>query len=284
MKLIATDLDGTLLNEDGQISQRNADMLKEAIRQGIQVIVATGRSYTAAMKPLQAIGLQLPIICLNGANVYTASGERLRSIPLSKSLTNKIVDQCQAHEVYFELYTNKGIYSPDRAKFVDVIINIMLSANPSLSRKEIEERAALRFQEEAFHTTEDFHGLIMDKQVEIYKALAFSLEKNILEQVKTVFTKKDNVVITSSGYDNAEFNHPDAQKGIALSLFAAENGINLNDVMAIGDNYNDLSMLKIVGRSVAMGNAEQAVKDACTIITDKNDQNGVAKAIEAILN
>ncbi|CQR47911.1 Putative phosphatase YwpJ [Paraliobacillus sp. PM-2] len=284
MKLIATDLDGTLLNENGEISEKNAQMLKQALEQGVQVIVATGRSYTAANKTLQAVGLKLPIICLNGASLYTAEGEKLRSIPLSKSLSSKIVDQCESNQVYFELYTNKGVYSPNRSQFIDVMVNIMLSANPTISREEIEERAALRFQEEAFNTTNDFQGLIIKDDIEVYKALAFSLEADVLDKIKEKFNEEDKLVITSSGYDNLEFNHPEGQKGIALSLYAAENNIELDDVMAIGDNFNDLSMLKIAGHSVAMGNAEQTIKNTCSTVTDKNTKDGVAKAIKKILN
>lgn len=284
MKLIATDLDGTLLNENGEISKENIVALKKAMEAGIKVVVATGRSYSAANKPLQAAGITCPIICLNGANVFTENGERLRNIPLSKRTSKKILEQCQENDAYFELYTNQGIYSPDRAKFMDVLLNIMLSAHPNVSREEVEERAALRFQEEEFKTTDDFSGLLADKRIEIYKVLAFSLEADTLKKVKKQFSDKDSVVITSSGFDNAEFNHPEAQKGIALSLYAAENGINLEDIMAIGDNYNDLSMLKIVGRGVAMGNAEEAIKEACGFTTASNNEHGVAKAIEAILN
>lgn len=283
MKLIATDLDGTLLNENGEISTENATALKKAIDAGIQVIVATGRSYSAANKPLQEAGVKCPIICLNGANVYTESGDRLSNIPLSKTVSKKILHQCQLNNTYFELYTNQGVYSPDRAQFMDVLLNIMLSANPDVTREEVEERAALRFQEEAFKTTDNFEGLLADENIEIFKALAFSLEADTLEKVKTPFTDKDHVVITSSGFDNVEFNHPEAQKGIALSIFAAEKGIALKDTMAIGDNFNDLSMLRIVGRGVAMGNAEKGIKEACDYHTVTNNEHGVAKAIEAIL-
>lgn len=284
MKLIATDLDGTLLNANGEISNENAAALKKAIEAGIKVVVATGRSYSAANKPLKAAGINCPIICLNGANVFSEKGERLRNIPLSKLISKRIIQHCQENEAYFELYTNQGIYSPDRDKFMEVLLNIMLSSHPEVTREEVEERAALRFQDEEFKIADDFNGLLADKNIEVYKALAFSLEVDTLKKVKTQFSDKDNVIITSSGFDNAEFNHPEAQKGIALSLFAAENGIALKDIMAIGDNYNDLSMLKIVGHSVAMGNAEKAVKEACGFTTVSNNEHGVAKAIEAILN
>lgn len=284
MKLIATDLDGTLLNENGEVSERNAQALKAAVKQGVQVVVATGRSYQSANKAIQAVGLNLPIISLNGASMYNAYGENLKSISLSKESSRKVVEQCQANQVYFELYTNKGVLSPDRSQFVEVMVNIMLSANPNMSQEEIEKRAELRFQEEDFSVVTDFQSVIADESIEIYKALAFSLEADILDNIRATFTEKDTIVVTSSGHDNLEFNHPEAQKGIALSLYAEEKNIDMKDVMAIGDNFNDLSMLEVAGHSVAMGNAEQAIKNACKTITAKNSEDGVAKAIEKRLS
>ncbi|WP_182199941.1 Cof-type HAD-IIB family hydrolase [Paraliobacillus salinarum] len=284
MKLIATDLDGTLLNENGEVSERNAQALKTAMTQGVQVVVATGRSYQSANKAIQAVGLNLPIISLNGASMYNVLGENLKSISLSKHSSRKVVEQCQSNEIYFELYTNKGVLSPDRSQFVEVMVNIMLSANPTMSQEEIEKRAELRFQEEDFSVVTDFQSVIDDESIDIYKALAFSLEADILDQIRATFTEKDNIVITSSGHDNLEFNHPDAQKGIALSLYAEEKNIDMKDVMAIGDNFNDLSMLEVAGHSVAMGNADQAIKNACKTITAKNSEDGVAIAIEKRLS
>ncbi|MCZ0701728.1 Cof subfamily protein (haloacid dehalogenase superfamily) [Natronobacillus azotifigens] len=283
MKVIATDLDGTLLSTTGEISSRNAQAIRKAQEAGITVIVATGRSYHAAHKPLKQAGLTCPIICLNGANIYTENGTITRSIPLSKSVSKEILALCQEHQAYFELYTSRGVFSTDRKDFMKIIVNIILSSHPDVSAEEVEHRAQQRFQEDDFQFTNDFHALLEDQSLEVFKALAFSLEANGLDKIKAPFKDRDEVVVTSSGYDNAEFNHPEAQKGIALQLFLEDKNIDLADVMAIGDNYNDLSMLEIVGRGVAMGNAEQGVKNSCSFETLSNDEDGVAHAIETVL-
>ncbi|WP_017471663.1 Cof-type HAD-IIB family hydrolase [Amphibacillus jilinensis] len=283
IKMIATDLDGTLLSSVGEVSEQNAQAIKAAQKAGIEVVIATGRSYYSAYRPINKAGLKCPIICLNGANIYTVDAQMTRSIKMGKAVTQKILHTVKEENAYFELYTNKGVYSMDRSNFMDVLVNIMLSAHPEATEEEIEKRAEQRFQEENFIFTKDFQTVINNDEVDIYKALAFSLEADGLERIKAPFLKSDDVTVTSSGFDNAEFNHPDAQKGIALTLLAEDRNLELSEVMAIGDNYNDLSMLEIVGRSVAMGNAEAGVKKSCHYTTTSNDQDGVAKAIKEIL-
>ncbi|MBM7540343.1 HAD family hydrolase [Amphibacillus cookii] len=283
IKMIATDLDGTLLSSVGEVSEQNAQAIKAAQKAGIEVVIATGRSYYSAYRPINKAGLKCPIICLNGANIYTVDGQMTRNIKMEKAVTQKILHTVKKENAYFELYTNKGVYSMDRSNFMDVLVNIMLSAHPEATEEEIKKRAEQRFQEENFIFTKDFQTVLDDEEVDIYKALAFSLEADGLERIKAPFLKSNDVTVTSSGFDNAEFNHPNAQKGIALTLLAEDRGLELSEVMAIGDNYNDVSMLEIVGRSVAMGNAEAGVKKRCHYTTTSNDQDGVAKAIKEIL-
>src|SRR5690625_2376428 len=92
------------------------------------------------------------------------------------------------------------------------------------------------------------------------------------------------ISITSSGAINIEFNHVDAQKGLALETLAKGMGIDMQDVMTLGDNFNDASMLQMAGRGVAMGNAEPEIKAMCDYTTKANDEHGVAVAIDEMLN
>ncbi|SET58979.1 hypothetical protein SAMN05216389_11615 [Oceanobacillus limi] len=283
MKLIATDLDGTLLNEKGNVSLENAQAIRKALDMGIQVVVATGRSYDAANKPIQEVGLSLPIISLNGANTYTKEKELIRDIPMDRSICKKIQTVCEEENMYFEVFTNKGIFSLSRDDFKQVIMDIMMTAHPTISKEEIELAVEQRFQDEEVQFISNYDELFKDKNINIYKILAFSLDNSTLQKVRETFTDHSSVKITSSGSINLEFNDPQAQKGIALSLFAESQNISMQDVMALGDNYNDLSMLTLAGRGVAMGNAEEGIKQQCDFITKENKQNGVAYAIEEML-
>ncbi|WP_087973772.1 Cof-type HAD-IIB family hydrolase [Oceanobacillus rekensis] len=283
MKMIASDLDGTLLNEEGLVSQENAHAIQKAIDQGMEFVVATGRSYEAASKPLQAAGITCPIISLNGAIAFSEDKEELRSIPLDHNIAKKVMNVCRDAAMYIELFTNEGIYSGSREYFLEVLVDIMKSANPQISEQEVREKAELRFQLEPVKFIDDYDEIFTKENLIIYKILSFSLEKDKLTEVRSQMESESQVEITSSGDINLEFNHPEAQKGIAVKILAESKGIGMEDVMALGDNWNDASMLKIAGRGVAMGNAAPGIKDLCNYETNTNIENGVAFAIEEVL-
>ncbi|WP_067729445.1 Cof-type HAD-IIB family hydrolase [Oceanobacillus damuensis] len=284
MKLIASDLDGTLLNEDGIVSEENASAIRKALSQGIEFVVATGRSYDAASKPLQEAGITCPVISLNGAIAYTENKMELRSVPLDHGVSKKILEVCKAADMYMEFFTNEGIYSVSREYFLEVLIDIMKSANPQISDEEVREKAELRFQLEPVHFIENYEEIFKKKDIIIYKVLAFSLKQEKLKEVHAKMETEKDIKITSSGDINLEFNHPEAQKGIALKAFAESKGIGMADVMAIGDNWNDESMLKMAGRGVAMANAVPGIKELCGYQTKTNMEHGVAYAIEEMLS
>ncbi|WP_066187220.1 MULTISPECIES: Cof-type HAD-IIB family hydrolase [Gracilibacillus] len=283
MRLIATDLDGTLLNEFHEISEANKEAIMEAKKRGIEVMVATGRSYSAAKKPLENAGLTCPILCLNGAKVYLENGDVFSSAPMTKKTCTQIQAICETHGIYFEAFTNQGGFAKDREAFIEVMVDIGATAFPHLNKKEIRAMATNRFQEEEITIIDDFTALFNQKEMEVYKILAFSLDNDILREVQHHFADGQQVAVTSSGESNLEFNHPLAQKGIALASYTEKQGIDMSEVMTIGDNYNDLSMLKMAGRGVAMGNAAPDIKAACDYVTVSNKENGVASAIKTML-
>ncbi|MBY7145036.1 HAD family phosphatase [Virgibacillus sp. NKC19-3] len=283
MKLIATDLDGTLLNEQGEVSKENAQAIKKAIAGGLAFVVATGRSHGAASKPLQEVGITCPIISMNGARTYTSDKQVVRSVPLDIEMVRSIQDVCLKADMYLEFFTNHGIYSTSREYFVEVMMDVMKSANPEMSEAEIRKRAENRMQEERVAFIDNYDDLYTMENLEIFKILGFSLEKERLDIVRGQFLREDAVTVTSSGAINLEFNHPKAQKGIALENLARSMGIDMKDVMALGDNLNDASMLHIAGRAVAMENAEEEIKEICTHRTKTNKEHGVAVAIKKML-
>ncbi|ASN06372.1 Cof-type HAD-IIB family hydrolase [Virgibacillus necropolis] len=283
MKLIATDLDGTLLNKKGEVSAENAKAIRMAMDRGIKFVVATGRSYDAASKPLQEVGLSCPIICLNGANTYSLNKELLRNAPMDLTVSRKIQAICRKEDVYFELFTNNGVYSTNREHFMEVMVDILTSTHPNSSEAEIRIAAEQRFQNERVQFVHNYDDLFSMDDIEIYKILAFSLEKGKLSNVRSQLDKETELAITSSGDINLEFNHPDAQKGIALANLADSMGVRMEDVMALGDNFNDASMLQMAGIGVAMGNAVDEIKELCSHTTKSNNDHGVAFAIEQML-
>lgn len=283
MKLIVSDLDGTLLDATGQISEKNIAAIKKAMERGVTFVVATGRTWKAALKPLEAAGVICPIICLNGAVMYDENRHELQNITIDKEECKHILSVSRKENMYVEFFTNRGIFSVSREYFLEVFVDIMKSANPHLAEEEIRSHAHRRFQMEPVEFIENYDRLFEMEELDIYTILGFSHEPDKLIRVREQLEDTAGIAITSSGDVNIEFSHADAQKGVALQNLANRLDIEMKDVMAIGDNWNDVSMLRAAGRGIAMGNASDEIKQLADAVTKPNIEDGVASAIESVL-
>ncbi|WP_085993849.1 Cof-type HAD-IIB family hydrolase [Oceanobacillus senegalensis] len=283
MKMIASDMDGTLLNEKGKISKENELAIKKAMEKGITFVAATGRGFESANKPLQAKGITSPIISLNGAKTYDQNHQLIHEVSMDFSISKKILSVCQQKEMYIELFTNHGIYSLAQGDYMDIIITIMKMVRKDAHEDEIRHMMEQRFKLEKVHFIRHYEELASISDLKVYKILCFSDNDEVLNQAFNTLENAPGMVITSSGTWNLEFNHPDAQKDIALKFLANRMGIRMEDIMTIGDNLNDKSMLSKAGRGVAMGNALDEIKEICKYTTKTNNENGVAFAIEEML-
>lgn len=271
-------MDGTLLNSKQEVSEKNLEAIQKALNSGVEVVIATGRSYEEAMSVLQESGLQLPIICANGAEIRTKEGEVVKAHPLDHKIAKQAADVLNQVGIYYEIYTSEGTYTVDYDKGVEIIIDIFTTANPELSRELVEEEAQHRYDKGLIHMVDSYEPILNGEKT-IYKLLVFHKDHSFLDEVEEKLKQIDNLEVTSSAFGNLELMNTQAQKGIALAEFVEEKGIALQDTMAVGDNYNDLSMFRVVGRSVAMGNANDDIKERCTHVTLRNDESGVGEAI-----
>jgi Cof subfamily protein (haloacid dehalogenase superfamily) len=283
IKCIATDMDGTLLNSVQQVSQENIAAIQKAQAQGIEVVVATGRSYQEARLPLDEAGIKCPVICLNGAEVRSVDGKRISATPIDKETAKEIARALNENDVYYEVYTNKGSFTHDTEKAVSIYLDIILSANPDANPEMAKEKAEKQVSDGRVGIIEDYNVLFEKEEYVIYKFIAFCYDSERLEKAKESLDDIHDLAVSSSGHENLEINHINAQKGIALEAFVKAKGIELAETMALGDNLNDVSMLERVGRSVAMGNASYYVKSLCDVITDTNDEDGVGRAILEVI-
>jgi Cof subfamily protein (haloacid dehalogenase superfamily) len=283
IKCIASDMDGTLLTATQKITDENIEAIKAAQKKGVEVVIATGRSYFEASFVLEETGISCPIICANGAEVRAADGKVVSSNPLDKDLAKKAAYILIQNNVYFEVYTNQGTYTVDEDRGVSIIVDIFLSGNPEADIDEVTKAAEERFKKGLVHKVNSYDELFNHEEHQIYKLLAFSFEPDFLASAKEDLLQLEGMAVSSSGDENLELTSVNAQKGIALEAFVKEKGISLLETMAIGDNYNDLSMFKRAGRSVAMGNADEIIKAQCDAVTSTNEDSGVAKAIWEVL-
>jgi Cof subfamily protein (haloacid dehalogenase superfamily) len=279
IKCIATDMDGTLVTGAHIITKENKEAILAAQARGIEVVVATGRSYEEARFVLEEEGLKVPMILVNGAEIRTKEGTLIGENPIEKSEATEIARNLNELDIYFEIYTTKGTYTNDREKGLALIVDIFLSINPGADRDFILEESKERFAEGNIHVVEDYDHVFRSEDHKILKFLVFSFDNEKIETASKVLKHFPNIVVSSSAKGNIEITHKQAQKGVALEQFVKERGISLSETMAIGDNFNDVSMLSRVGRSVAMGNAAEEVKAICHFVTATNEESGVGKAI-----
>jgi len=284
IKCIATDMDGTLVRADQSISKENIEAIKRAQQAGIEVVVATGRSYEEAMFPLKSAGIVCPVICMNGSEVRDQNGYIETSIPLDVDTYRNIHHILQEQDMYYELYTNQGTFSNDYEKSLSVISDILMSAGHKATYEEIVEGVKERFERGGIKLVQSYEELLQKDQIQLLKLLIFSLDKEKLQETEQRLQQFSNLAVSSSGHQNLEVTNIKAQKGVALEEFVKQKGISLKETMAMGDSYNDISMFERVGFAVAMGNAPQDIKEMCHYITDHNENHGVAKAIYKVLN
>ncbi len=283
IKLIASDLDGTLLQDDGSISDDTVQIIKEIEQQGIRFMVATGRSYNSARQAITRAGLHVPILCMNGANLYDHEDQLVVDTPFDVPMAKEIIEAVDTNKIYLEMYTSNGVYAPEKDQFVEMLLTILREKFVGYTDEQIKAHIDKRFQEETFTFTDDFSSVLDDPTIIPYKLLAFSFDKGDLNTLRQTFAHRDDLYVTSSGFDNVEFNHKEATKGHALLAYAKTLGVTPDEIMAIGDNENDLPMLTNVKYGVAMDNASDFIKAQVDYTTTSNNNHGVKQAIEQAL-
>lgn len=280
ISIIASDMDGTLLNEEMQISSANADAIKKAQAAGVHFAVATGREYREAKPLLEAYGLSVPLITLNGAAIFDVDGKALDMVPITKTATKLIMHQLEKAGLYYEITTNEGVVSNSRTRRIQTVSRLLETVNPDTPFKLAVAMSSARVELMDIRYVEDYQVLLDDSKIKILKLVAFGENgQKELKPVRESINAKVEVAISSSFENNIEINSPRAQKGIAVQHFADGLNIPMSQVMTIGDNMNDASMLEVAGVSYAMGNAIPEIKQLANHLTVTNNEDGVAKAI-----
>ncbi|MBA1353396.1 Cof-type HAD-IIB family hydrolase [Staphylococcus cohnii] len=283
INLIATDMDGTLLNAAHEISEDNIQAIKYAQSQGITVVIATGRAFYEANAPINQTDLKVPYICLNGAEVRDESFNIMSTSNLNRELINRITEELNKENIFYQVYTNLGIYTENPLRDLEIYIDIAQRAGQEADVEKIKSGIQKRIDNGTLKVVDNYDK-IQDTPGEIVmKILAFDSDLEKIDRVSETLAKSESLAVSSSSRGNIEITHSDAQKGIALNTIAERLNIDMKNVMAIGDNMNDVSMLERVGYSVAMENAAPEVKAIAKYETDSNEQSGVGKAIMKLL-
>ncbi|PAY14694.1 Cof-type HAD-IIB family hydrolase [Bacillus sp. 7705b] len=285
MKLIATDLDGTLLNSKHQVSSENENALRQAQRDGIEVVVSTGRAYFDVVTIFEPLGIKTWVISANGAVIHDPDGRLYHSETIDKKRAYDILSWLESENYYYEVFTDSAIYTPQNGRqLLDVELDRFKSANPKADLSVLMQAAEVQYSQSGFAYIETFQELFEeDKQIDFYNILGFSFFKDKLEAGWQRYQEDKDLTLVSSADHNFELSSKKASKGQALERLAKRLNIPMKETAAVGDSLNDRSMLEAAGKGVAMGNAREDIKAIADAVTLTNDEHGVAHMIRHLL-
>ena len=250
IRLMAFDLDGTLLNAAKELTPRNRSALERAADKGIQIVPTTGRLFQAIPEEIRAFPFLRYAITINGAAVFdTLTGDNLyrAEIPLENAIG--IMSYLDQFPVIYDCYKDNGG------------IRTMRKPVPELKEFLLQQGGSVQ-------------------KIQLFSTDP-ALRTALLKELPLRF---DGLSVSSSVERNVEINHKDANKGAALMGLASRLGLTRSQVMSFGDGLNDISMIREAGVGVAMQNAVEEVKSAADLITGSCEESGVAQVIEQLLD
>ncbi|WP_435992341.1 Cof-type HAD-IIB family hydrolase [Rossellomorea sp. LjRoot5] len=241
IKLIALDMDGTLVNHEGEVSPENEQAIHRAKEKGIHVVLSTGRSLFTCRDISDELGRSSYLVTVNGGEIYDHEYNLVDRIPLDIDLVKQLWALKEEHDVYFWSSTSQGLYN---------------SKKP------------------------------FDRDIESYNWLKFGFDipdDDVRKVMMDELVKNEALEITNSSLTNIEINPAGVNKAAALVKVCKWLDLSMDQVMAVGDSMNDIAMIREAGFGVAMGNAQEAVKEAADWVTGINTDHGVAQAIDKVL-
>lgn len=269
IKMIAMDLDGTLLTTDKKLESRTRQALFQAAERGILIIPATGRSLTGLAPEVRALPFIRYVITGNGAAVWDLERQEL------------VVRRAFSTEKALELWDFISGYHTMQDACVDGRARMEPEYYDRVGEFMQDEPRCLLIRSTRT-PTKGLRELVADEKTVVEKFNLFFREdgEEQRQQAREDLRRLGGLSVTSSLGNNLEINHIDATKGKGLLALASYLGVSMGQVMAFGDGENDISMLQAAGMGVAMGNAPEEVKAAANLVTLDNDEEGVAYSIE----
>ena len=279
IKLIASDMDGTLLNDDHMISDENLKAIRKAQEMGRHFTIVTGRDYGAVESYLKECNLKCECILSNGAEYRDVNGNVIESVYMNKNSVKIVFDILNKAGLCIQLMTNNGSYITNKESDKKAIIDRFKLFNPKMTEDEVEKFVEKFHIERGMKYIDDVYE-ILESNVEILKIVTFDNDEELIAKLKEELRKNTADLAVASTFSNdIEISDIEAQKGLILAKTIKKMGIDKSEVIVLGDSFNDYSMFTEFENSYAMENAIPEIKEIAKYITDTNNNDGVAKAI-----
>ncbi|MHC0037966.1 HAD family hydrolase [Pseudoneobacillus sp. C159] len=254
IRAIFIDMDGTLLTASNNISYRNMEAIYQLIKQGVKVFLATGRHYEVTVPYHKELGLQTPMICLNGAAIHdaeTGKALQMKTVQLNDERFHDLTAEIPCNVI---IHTAEGLYCKEINEEIDYWTNV-----GQIPPRYIGDLRQTNYQD------------VLKYSVRIGKPCP---------ELSALFNNEAHVISWNDGF---EIVAPNVSKWSAIKSLLREYRISPSEVVAIGDGPNDIEMLRHAGTGVAMGNASEAVKAAANFVTGHHENDGLAVFIEQYL-
>jgi len=271
-KLVCIDVDGTLLNNNHKVTKRTKEIILQAHQLGVHIVISTGRMYTDAEYYSNLIGVKSPVIASNGAYIKEKDNDKvIFKDVLGDSLSLELLEIFRKHHIrpYF--------CTPQKFYYGNIMFKLFYIATKILGTRsntiDIEYVFSWDHWQKVLHKEKD--NIVKSEIIYRDADLIYELRKELkkIAQLEIVDSSKYNIEITRKG----------VSKGKAVAMLATFYDLKREEIIAIGDSENDLSMIEYAGQGIAMGNASDIVKQRADYITDSNDHEGVANAINKFI-
>ncbi len=260
IKLIATDIDGTILKYNQKFNQEVIDCIHNLDKKGIKIVLITGRMHQAAKIVGDRLGLKTPIVSYQGALIRdnTLESNILYERYIDNDITKSILNWAKENKIRLNLYLNDKLY---------------VEEDDEVTRKYTGENTLIDYE------VQKFDNLNIDKVNKIL-AIKYGDEETVTQWSRFLQKTYPELYIVKSTPYFCEVCHPEATKGDGIRFLMDYYGIKKEEILAIGDHDNDIELLRAGGVKVAMGNATDTLKSVADYITDTVDNNGFVKAVE----
>lgn len=282
-KLLAIDLDGTLFNSYGEVSEENKKAIQYAMNKGVEIVLASGRDPYAMKKISIDLGIENYLIAGNGANIYSINDDKMiyeKYIEKEKAL--KIIKICKENSIFANIYTNKGIIA-ESLNYNVKVFNSENNFKPTQKQTNIE-------------IVKDIYEYIKDTDLNVLKIIICDKDKiifsNIIQKLKTIngievldvehMSRKIIRIGTEEiniEYFYTEITKENTDKWNAIEVLMTKLNINKDEVICIGDNLNDKKMIENAGLGIVMKNSALAQTNIGDYVTEDNNSDGVKEAI-----
>ncbi|MCC8128095.1 MAG: Cof-type HAD-IIB family hydrolase [Clostridiales bacterium] len=270
IRLIALDLDGTLLDSEKNLSQANREALRMCAERGIEIVPCTGRIWQGIPEFIRELPGVRYAITVNGAVIRDIQKDQtLAEHKMSCETAAALMELAQQFHVMYDCYIDGQGYGESR--FMDHMDDY---GTPLTLQGMIRKTR---------RPTPNLLEMVRRKADPVEKVNYFFDNQEELVRARVALSKRDDIVVSSSFSNNLEINGTGATKGNGILCLAEHVGIDPSQTMGFGDGENDLSMMKLSGIGVAMANAVESVKMAADYVTLTNDEDGVAAALRKLI-